>query len=127
MRILVCGSRGFANLAATHQQIRAVLQEILPPQEADATSEPHVIIHGNAPCVDQLAGCAAQELGCLVEVFPADWVNLGRGAGLIRNRRMLEQGKPDLVLAFWDGRSRGTEHMIKISRAYGVPVEVIRL
>lgn len=122
MRILVCGSRGWANHSTTYIRIREVLQKKLsPPYESS------VIIHGNAPCVDKLSGVVAQDLGCQVEAYPADWVNLGRGAGLIRNKRMLDQGKPDLVLAFWDGTSRGTKHMIDLATKAGIPVEVIRL
>lgn len=123
MRILVCGSRGWANHATTYARIREALLGKLPP----SVFEQHVIIHGNAPCVDQLAGAVARGLGYLVEVYPADWNKFGRGAGFKRNQQMLTEGKPNLVLAFWDGQSRGTKHMIDLALKAGIPVEVIQL
>ena len=67
---------------------------------------------------------AADILQLNTECYLADWERLGRGAGPERNRRMLEQSNPDLVLAFWDGKSRGTKHMIEIAEKAGVPVIV---
>jgi hypothetical protein len=57
--------------------------------------------------------------------FLADWKRDGRRAGILRNLRMLEFGKPDEVLAFWDGSSKGTAHMIREARKAGVPVRII--
>ncbi len=65
----------------------------------------------------------ATSLGYAVEVFEADW-SMGRCAGLDRNIRMLDS-KPDLVLALWDGQSRGTEHTITEARRRNIPVVVV--
>lgn len=54
-----------------------------------------------------------------VETFPADW-SLGKKAGPIRNRKMIEKGKPDLVVAFEGGR--GTANMVEQARAAGIRV-----
>jgi hypothetical protein len=59
-----------------------------------------------------------------VRVFPADWERYKRRAGIIRNLEMLDQ-EPDLVIAFWDGKSRGTAHTIGEARRRGIPVEVV--
>ena len=48
----------------------------------------------------------------------------GRAAGPIRNTAMLDM-KPDELIAFWDGRSRGTKNMIDQATARGVPVEIL--
>ena len=53
-------------------------------------------------------------------VFQADWAGLGRKAGPIRNKLMLDEGKPDLVVAFPGGR--GTAHMTRIARGAGIEV-----
>ncbi len=110
MKILVTGSRDWANRKA----IFTVLQGY------GATS----VAHGGARGADTLAGLAAQELGIPCRVYPADWNKHGRAAGIIRNTEMLEQEKPDLVVAFWDGTSRGTKHMIDAARRAGYRVLV---
>jgi hypothetical protein len=60
-----------------------------------------------------------------VSTFFAAWHEHGRGAGPIRNRQMLEEGRPDLVVAFPGGH--GTAGMIKLALKAGVPVEMINL
>jgi hypothetical protein len=57
------------------------------------------------------------------EVFPADWVRHGRAAGPVRNTRMLNDGEPDLVIAFPGGH--GTADMVKQARAAGIEVREI--
>lgn len=55
-----------------------------------------------------------------VEEYPADWARFGKSAGYLRNKQMLEEGKPDLVVAFPGGR--GTANMIAIAMKAGVKV-----
>lgn len=52
--------------------------------------------------------------------FPANWKSHGKGAGPIRNQKMIDEGKPDLVLAFPGGR--GTADMVRRAKAAGVRV-----
>ena len=73
------------------------------------------IIHGGAPGADMLAAEVAQELGIPARAYPADWRKHGRAAGPIRNQLMLDDGKPDIVVAFPGGK--GTADMIR--RAMG--------
>lgn len=54
------------------------------------------------------------------EPYPADWVRLGRAAGPVRNQLMIEQGKPDLVVAF--PGNFGTADCVRRAKAAGVPV-----
>lgn len=56
-----------------------------------------------------------------IEEYPADWAKYGRAAGPIRNRRMISEGKPDLVLAFPGGR--GTSDMVRRAELAGITVE----
>jgi hypothetical protein len=83
------------------------------------------IIHGAARGADQKAGIAARALGLKETAFPADWRGQGSRAGVIRNLFMLDQ-EPGLVLAFWDGESRGTQHMIDEAHRRDIPVEIVR-
>ena len=54
--------------------------------------------------------------------YPAEWNKFGRAAGPMRNKRMLIDGKPDMVFAFHDDieNSKGTANMIKITREAGI-------
>lgn len=112
-RVLVCGSRSWTD----HRAIGARLAKL-----ADGTR----ILHGGARGVDTLAGQFANALGFPVSVYFADWEMHGKAAGLIRNQKMLDEGRPCLVIAFWDGTSRGTKDMIARAEKAGVLVEVHR-
>lgn len=54
--------------------------------------------------------------------FPADWRKHGKAAGPIRNRKMAEYA--DALIAVWDGKSRGTRHMIEVALRLGLKVFV---
>jgi hypothetical protein len=110
--VLVCGSRSWRDATVIQRRFAAFPERVR-------------VIHGDAIGADKTAGTVARYLGHLVEVYPADWRAYGRAAGIIRNLEMLKQ-RPDLVLAFWDGRSRGTKHMIDAAREQGVPVEIVQ-
>jgi hypothetical protein len=110
MKIVVCGSRSWSDYGAIHARLAQL-------------AAGSVVISGGAPGADRLAERAARSLGLQLVVMPADWRRHGRAAGPIRNAAMLAAG-PELVLAFWDGVSRGTADMVQRSRAAGVSVEV---
>ncbi len=100
MRILVCGCRDWTNPG----MIMKVLQ---------AQGDGHTLIEGGAKGADTQARAAARVLGWDVETYEAEWERLSSMAGPIRNQQMLDEGKPDLVIAFWDGSSAGTLNMIR--------------
>ena len=139
MKLLVCGSRppckcrsGF--YCTVCYDLRQRVREKLA-QETDAVD----ILAGGARGPDAWAAEWGRERMKQVSVnfsvteYPALWLQTessgskryNPAAGLERNERMLNDGKPDKVLAFWDGRSRGTKHMIEIARKAGVPVEIV--
>lgn len=111
MRVMVCGSRDYPRAARIAARIA-----MFP----DGT----IVMHGGARGADLLAARYAEGLGFEVEEWPADWKRDGKRAGVLRNIDMLDQ-KPDLVIAFWDGKSRGTKHVISEARRRGIPVEVM--
>jgi hypothetical protein len=84
-----------------------------------------IICHGDARGADREAGYEARRLGLEVVVFPANWSRYGKAAGPIRNQQMLDEFKPDLVLAFPILTSVGTYDMIMKATRAGVPVEII--
>jgi hypothetical protein len=77
------------------------------------------LIHGDAPGVDRLAAKAAETFGLDIDPYPADW-SKGAAAGPVRNREMLRDGKPDLVVAI--GYGRGTIDMVNAARHTGLLV-----
>lgn len=112
MRVLVTGSRTWADTL--------VIRERLSQLPDDA-----IVIHGDAMGADRIADAQAVMLGLLTERHPALWERYGKRAGFIRNQEMVDAGA-DLVLAFWDGESKGTAHTIEMAKTAGIPVEVIR-
>ena len=81
------------------------------------------IISGGARGIDACARAYAlrSSLG-LTEYLP-DYKTFGHRAPLVRNDRIIAAA--DLVLAFWDGQSRGTAYVIDRCRATGVPVRIL--
>lgn len=110
-RVLITGSRSYTRAARIMARLAA-----LP--------DGSIVMHGAARGADTIAGRVAESLGHEVEEYPADWKRDGRKAGILRNLDMLD-AHPDLVIAFWDGKSRGTQHTITEARKRGIPVEVI--
>lgn len=110
MRVLVCGGRSYSDA----HRVKAEL----------ASCGATLVIHGGASGADALAGEWAR-LSCVpYMVFPAKWSEHGRKAGPIRNRLMLEQSYPELVLAFPGGA--GTADMVRRARSAGVPVKEVK-
>ncbi len=79
-----------------------------------------LIIHGGAKGADRIADEWAVVNWTLLEEYKADWDTHGKAAGAIRNRQMIIEGKPDVVLAFPGGP--GTANMVKQARAHGIRV-----
>lgn len=120
MRVLVCGDRNFED--ATH--MRMVLFSKFDPDDTVT------LIHGDARGADRLSETVLTGYfkgGFEIKRFPADWNKYGKGAGPIRNKQMLDEGKPDLVIAFLAEGSRGTANMISQAEKAGVKVEVINI
>lgn len=92
----------------------------LPDEHGLWMPEDITIISGCAKGADQIGIDWAVINWCKLEEYPADWKKYGKAAGSIRNKQMLEEGKPDVVIAFPGGK--GTAHMVKIAKEAGVKV-----
>lgn len=120
MRVLVCGGRSYND----RDHIWNTLCDI------DAERGPvNTVIHGAATGADSEAMIWAQcerTNGRVIKhaPFAADWHAHGRAAGPIRNQRMIDEGKPDLVVAFPGGK--GTSDMTKRARDAGIEVIEIK-
>lgn len=113
-RVLVCGGRDFTD--------EGMLEEVL--DKIHDERKIGCIIHGNARGADKLAGRWAAYNDIETFSYPADWERDGSAAGPIRNRKMLYEGRPDIVVAFKGGR--GTADMVAASRKAGVDVLVVK-
>lgn len=143
MRILVCGGRNYGNVVRTvgnpddeppetqirlkeYKFIHQVLGELVHHYSQEWKLQDNwlptdiVIIEGGAKGVDSVAYDFAVVNYCQIKEYPADWDKYGKAAGFIRNKQMLDEGKPDLVIAFPGGK--GTANMIKLARDAGVEV-----
>jgi len=89
------------------------------------------VVHGAARGVDREAAAYCKQLGVDVEPHPADWRGRGVAAGPERNRAMLDAGPIDLVLAVkarfdWSLERGGSENMVALAKAAGVPAYVLQ-
>jgi UDP-N-acetylmuramoylalanine-D-glutamate ligase len=112
MRVLICGGREYDNWIVFKQEVNKVCGHTRP-----------VIISGGAKGADFLARIYAKCYSLDYEEYPANWKKYGNRAGPIRNQQMLDEGKPDLVIAFPGGR--GTKDMISRARNAGVEIKEI--
>ncbi len=110
MKVLVCGGRRFIDETVLFNKLDNL------HRETPFTG----IVEGGAKGADTLAKkwADSRRIGC--QEFPADWNRYGKGAGHIRNKQMLDEGKPDLVVAFPGGK--GTANMVKLAKEAGVEV-----
>jgi len=110
-KLIIAGSRNFTDFRLFSQVCDKLYKQ-----------KPFSIISGGARGADSLAETYADLRGLKCEVFPADWDKHGKKAGYLRNKQMSEEG--DALLAFWDGNSRGTMHMIDIAMMRALPVKI---
>ena len=111
MRVLVCGGRDYRRQVEVYWQL-------------DKINRDHgvsAVITGGATGADEFGfywGSKHTPVDNLQ--FKADWAKYGRKAGPIRNQRMLDEGRPDVVLAFPGGH--GTEDMVRRAEAAGIKI-----
>ena len=121
MKILVCGGRDFDDW---HK-----IKEYIHLNFSGFARDSLTVITGGANGADFLARCVVKYMNeqagwnLTYEEYPADWKKYGKPAGHIRNQQMLDEGKPDLVIAFKGGT--GTADMVR--RAKNAGVEVIEI
>ena len=89
------------------------------------TSDCHEIVSGGAAGIDSCAAEYAAEKNISLTEFLPIYEKYGRGAPIVRNRQIVDYA--DKVLAFWDGKSRGTLSVIKYAEKQGKPCRVIIL
>ncbi len=115
-KVIIAGSRGFSNYKFLREQCNKYLREKRKTCNI-------IIVSGHARGADTLGEKYAQDEGFDLEIYPAQWKKLGKQAGYRRNEQMAEMA--DALIAFWDGESKGTKHMIDIMNAKNLQVKVV--
>lgn len=110
MRTIIAGGRDFTNTSVAF----ACLESLVEAGD--------IIISGHASGADHIGELYAEKHGLECELYPADWKTYGRAAGPIRNEQMAKVA--DRLIAFWDGRSRGTKSMINLAKKHDCEVIV---
>lgn len=117
-RVIIAGCRDFDDYEGLKRSCDKLLKD-------ETNIE---IISGAAPGADTLGEKYAKEKGFDLEVKKADWKRFGKSAGFIRNKEMLDyalESNNPILIAFWDGKSRGTKGMIEITKEAKVKVFII--
>lgn len=102
MDVAIIGSRDGIPEATVRRFVRA-----LAAKHPDA-----VVVSGGARGVDSWSQSEAERSGLEVVAYPADWDRLGKSAGFARNEQIIAHA--EIVVAFWNGKSRGTKHSIDL-------------
>ena len=117
IRIIIAGTREFAD----YEKLVEITDSIIMKNVIDKNYNPNEIeiVCGMARGADLLGMKYGKERGYTVKCFPANWEVLGKYAGIMRNRQMGEYASEErgrgALIAFWNGRSRGTKNMIDIA------------
>ena len=114
MKIAIIGSRTFTN----YELFKLKCDNIL------SNSKSITIISGGAKGTDRLAEKYAAEKSIPILIYRANWDLHGKSAGMKRNMLMLNDCTH--VIAFWDGNSPGTLHMINQTRINGKKIRIIK-
>jgi len=112
-KIAIVGTRDFND----YEYFKKKLNEL------DIFDKDTIIVSGGARGPDMFAELYTTEMKYHLIVFPAKWNTYGKQAGFLRNTQIVNEC--DIVIAFWDGKSKGTEDTIKKARMKSKPVIII--
>lgn len=121
MKIAIVGSRDFKDL----ETLRNILKDL--PKEFGRFT----FISGGARGVDTLtekiidkmnAGKFSEHQHHPKLIFKPDWDTYGKKAGFLRNQKIVQEA--DMLIAFWDGKSKGTKHSIDLAVQKGIPINI---
>ena len=117
MKVIIAGGRDFEDLTLAESAFfQYVLDRGLPLDQ-------FTIISGKARGADTCGRLIAEKHNLQLIEKAADWDRWGKAAGYRRNVEMAEQA--DGLIAFWDGKSKGTKHMLDIAEQKGLITELI--
>ena len=112
IKVIIAGGRDFDDF----NRLCQICDEFLQDQNDIE------IVSGAYKGADLLGERYAIERNYSIKQFPADWRRYGKSAGHKRNIEMAAYA--DVLIAFWDGESKGTKHMIELATYSGFKVKV---
>lgn len=83
------------------------------------------IVSGGAIGADRLGMRFAREFDYRLTIFYPGWEKYNKAAGFIRNKKMANYA--DALIAFWDGKSRGTFNMIEEAGKLGLVIKIVEV
>ena len=113
MKLIIAGGRDFSDYDLLEREAEEMISGV---QDVE-------IISGLARGADLLGCRFAQEYALPLRAFTAEWGKFGKSAGMVRDKLMAKNATH--LLAFWDGHSRGTMHMIDYAHDMGLKVKVV--
>lgn len=133
VRIIIAGGRDFTDYEFLTLSVDSVLTELsIKNMSVGLGDGPAGVLHGvefisgTARGADVLGENFAASRCWKVARFPANWDAYGKSAGYIRNEQMAKYAISDnsygVLIAFWDGKSKGTKHMIDLAKKYDLDV-----
>ena len=129
MRVIIAGGRNFDDYKTLESQCHGIFKQLsdegrTSPRIDDLDIE---IVSGKARGADSLGERFARQYGINVKEFPAKWMLYGKSAGYKRNEEMAKYAKENngVLIAFWDGVSKGTKHMIDLAKKYNLDVYIV--
>jgi hypothetical protein len=136
IRIIIAGGRDFNSYELMKDSIDSTLTKLsIKNLSTGLGKHPARFLHrvefisGTARGADSIGEAVVSERGWKVHRFPADWDAYGKRAGYLRNEQMAKFAISDesygVLIAFWDGKSRGTKHMIDLAEKHGLEVFII--
>lgn len=114
-RVIIAGGRNFND----YNLLAKTMDHLLSKIKDEIT-----VVCGKARGADTLGEQYAKERGFSIRYFPANWERYGKAAGYLRNTEMAQNA--EALVAFWDGKSLGTRHMIETAKSRGLNVRVVR-
>lgn len=127
IRIIIAGSRNFNDYKKLENTMLEIIENgVFSTIDYDSIK----IISGTARGADRLGEKFAKDHGYEVYRFPANWDLYGKKAGYLRNEEMakfaMRDGNYGVLVAFWDGTSKGTKHMINLANKHNLEVITIQ-
>lgn len=115
IKVIIAGGRDFRDIGFMRKTLEHLFSNIGKPDE---------VVCGMAKGADLLGFQWASENNITVKRFPANWTRHGKAAGYIRNDQMADYATH--CVCFWDGYSRGTQHMIDIAKKKNLKLKIVR-
>jgi hypothetical protein len=120
-KLAVIGSRSYHD----YKELDYVINQMFNRKRLDKPEIKLCIVSGGARGADTLAKQYANSRDDVeYREFKADWMTHGKKAGIIRNYDIVREC--DVVLAFWNGKSKGTKHTLQLATQFRKPIRVVR-